>query len=134
MAEFLFKRFDIDPSLSTISRSLKATRWSKKAIKQIAAERNLELREDWKQRIPAYQPEQLCFLDESACSEKSTHARLGWSPYVVAPTTISKLHCRDRFSILPAYALDGYIAWEVIPGSYNTERFLEFVARLCYQC
>lgn len=88
------------------------------------------LRVDWKQRIAKYQPEQLCFLDESACSEKATRCRLGWSPFGVAPKTFSKLHCRERYSILPAYTLDGYITYEVTPGSYNTERFLEFVAEL----
>lgn len=129
MAEFLFERFDIRPSLSTISRCLKKARYSRKKIRSIAAERNEVLRDDWIERISHYQPDQLIFLDESACSEKASRCRTGWSLYGVAPTVAQKLHCRERFSILPAYSLHGYIAWEVIAGSYDSERFLSFIER-----
>lgn len=129
MAEFLYERFDISPSLPTISRCLKKARYSRKKVRNVAAERNEVLREDWIVRMSKYQPEQLIFLDESACSEKASRCRTGWSLYGVSPVVHQRLHCRERFSILPAYSLHGYIAWEVIPGSYNKERFLSFIER-----
>ena len=128
MAEFLWERFDITPHQSTISRALTRCRLSRKQLRSVAVERNEELRLDWKRRISGYKPEQLVFLDESACSEKAARCRTGWSLFGIAPQAQQRLHCRERFSILPAYTLDGYIAYRVIPGSYNSERFLQFVA------
>ena len=128
MAEFLWERFNITPHQSTISRALTAARLSRKQVRSVAAERNEELRLDWKRRIAEYAPEQLVFLDESACSEKASRCRTGWSLFGIAPQVQQRLHCRERFSILPAYTLEGYIAYKVIPGSFNSERFLRFVA------
>ena len=116
------------PSQPTISRALTRARFSRKQVRSVAAERNEELRLDWKRRISGYRPEQLIFLDESACSEKASRRRTGWSLFGIAPQVQQRLHCRERFSILPAYTLEGYIAYRVIPGSFNSERFLQFVA------
>ena len=127
MAVFLYERFDIQPHLSTISQCLTRARYSRKRIQSVAAERNELLRADWQARISCYQPEQLLFLDESACSEKATRCRTGWSLFGVAPQIQNKLHCRERFSILPAYSMEGYVVWDVIPNSYNRERFLSFI-------
>ena len=92
------------------------------------AERNEELRLDWKRRIVGYAPEQLVFLNENAYSEKIYRRRTGWSLFEIAPQVQQRLHYRKRFSILPIYILEGYIAYRVIPNSFNGERFLQFVA------
>ena len=128
MAEFLWERYDVTPSQPTISRALTSMRLSRKKIRSVAAERNEELRLDFKRRISEYNPRQLICLDESAASEKASRCRTGWSLFGVAPQVAQTLHCRERYSILPAYTLDGYIAYRVIPGSYTMERFLQFVA------
>ena len=65
------------PSQPTISRALTRARFSRKQVRSVAAERNEELRLDWKRRISGYRPEQLIFLDESACSEKASRRRTG---------------------------------------------------------
>ena len=127
MAEFLWEQFDISPSLSSISRGLKNSRFSRKRLHSAAAERNEELRLNWKKKISRYNPQQLVFLDESAASETTSHCRTEWSLFSIAPVAYQCLHCRKRFSILPAYSLDGYIAYRIIPNSYNKERFLDFV-------
>ena len=85
MAEFLWEHFDVRPSLSSISRGLRSVRWSRKRLQAVAAERNEELRLDWKRRISVYNPRQLLFLDESAASEKASRRRTGWSLFGVAP-------------------------------------------------
>ena len=127
MIEFLWDRFGISPSQSSVSRALKRRGWSRKRIRVVAAERSEELRVDWKRRISGYSPRQLVFLDESACSEKASRCRTGWSPFGIAPQVRQPLHSRERFSILPAYTLDGFLAYRIIPGSYNKDRFLDFV-------
>lgn len=127
MAEYLWEHYDITPALSSISRALTRCRLSRKQIRPVAAERNEELRLDWKRRISRYDPKQLMFLDESACSEKASRCRTAWSLFGIAPQVQQQLHCRERFSILPVYTLDGYISYRVIPGSYNRVRFLDFI-------
>ena len=94
----------------------------------MAVERNEELHLNWKQRISRYKPEQLVFLDESTCSEKTARYRTSWSLFGIAPQAQQRLHCRKHFSILPAYTLDGYFTYRVIPNSYNNKHFLQFVA------
>ena len=116
------------PSQPTISRALTRARFSRKQIRSVAAERNEKLRLNWKRRISEYRPEQLVFLDESTYNKKASRRRTGWSLFEIAPVMQQRLHCRERFSILPAYTLEGYIAYRVIPGSFNSERFLQFVA------
>ena len=61
-----------------------------------------------------YDPKQLIILDESACDQKAVRCRTGWSLMGVAPQVAQRLHCRERYSILPAYTVDGYIAYRVI--------------------
>ena len=128
MAEFLWERYDVTLHRSTIARGLRSCRLSRKKIRSVAAERNEELRLDFKRRISEYDPRQLICLDESAASEKACRARTGWSLFGVAPQAAHRLHCRERYSILPAYTMNGYLAYRVISGSYTAERFLQFVA------
>jgi hypothetical protein len=45
MVVFLWDEFDVLVSTFSISRSLKAAGWSKKAARQIAAEQNADLRD-----------------------------------------------------------------------------------------
>ena len=130
MADFLWDHFDINVSNSTISKALTRARWSRGKIYDIAAERNDELRLDWKRRISKYQPRQLMFLDESAFSEKVSRCRTAWSLHGVAPRAQRRSHCRERFSILPTYTMDGIKTWRVIPRSFNSERFLDFVREM----
>ena len=33
----------------------------------------------------------------------------------------------EKWSILPAYTIDGFVAWDVIQGSYNKELFNDFI-------
>lgn len=36
----------------------------------------------------------------------------------------------ERFSILPILTLDGIITYDIVPGSVNSERFLQFLREL----
>ena len=102
--------------------------FSWKQFRSVVVERNEELRLDWKRKISGYKPEQLVFLDESACSEKIACCCINWLLFGIALQAQQRLHCCERFSILFVYILDSYITYRVIPGSYNSECFLQFVA------
>src|ERR1700694_5681445 len=71
--------------------------------------------------------DQLIFFDESAANEKSAHRKFGWAPIGNTHHIYSPMRRSERWSILPAYAADGFIAWQIIQGSYNAELYNDFV-------
>ena len=78
-------------------------------------------------QLSQWTAEQLVFLDESAANERNKDRKFGWAP-VGLPAVISALFKRsERWSVLPAYTVDGYMAWEVMQGSYTTKLFNAFV-------
>jgi hypothetical protein len=77
MQDFLFDEFDLQVSVATISCALLRARWSRKAVKARAAERNRELRNMWIGRQAAWTASQLVFLDESACNERTGDRKFG---------------------------------------------------------
>ena len=78
-------------------------------------------------QLSQWTADQLVFLDESAANERTKDRKYGWAP-VGVKATLSTFHRRsERWSILPAYAVEGYIAWRVIQGSFTSALFNAFV-------
>jgi len=67
------------------------------------------------------------FLDESAANERTMDRKFGWSPIGSIAEVTEPLQRSLKWSILPLYTVDGFIAWDLIQGSYNGEKFNEFV-------
>jgi len=96
-----------------------------------AAEHDQELRDDWlNNKLRMYTAEQLVFVDESAANERSAHRKYGWAPIGATPEQTTRLNRTERYSILPAYAADGFMDWMIIKGSFNAELFNLFVERM----
>jgi len=74
-----------------------------------------------------YQPEQLIFLDETACAERMSHRSKGWSPYGITPTVLRPLKKSDRFSVLPAYTLEGWLTYTIVQGGVDKITFIDFL-------
>ena len=74
-----------------------------------------------------WKAEQLVFLDESAAHERTGDRKFAWAP-VGAPAGIYRAFKRSkRWSVLPAFTTEGYIAWKVHHGSITTSVFNDFV-------
>lgn len=69
----------------------------------------------------------MIFIDESAANEKSAYHKYGWMSIGKIPHIYSSAKCSECWSILPTYAADGFVAWEIIQGSFNTQLFNEFI-------
>jgi DDE superfamily endonuclease len=93
----------------------------------VAKERNQYLRNRWKARLCQWTADQLMFLDESACNERTGDRKYGWAPVGSAARVTSPLKHTEKWSILPLYTVNGFIAWDIIKGSYNVDTFHEFV-------
>ena len=78
-------------------------------------------------QLSQWTAEQLVFLDESAASERNKDRKFGWAPVGVPAAVSTLLKRSERWSVLPAYTVNGYMAWEIRQGSYTTEFFNAFV-------
>jgi hypothetical protein len=87
------------------------------------------LRDEWIRKLSGWTAEQLIFVDESTANERTAHRKYGWASIGITPrgrpTTMFKRS--ERWSILPVYAVDRFIVWEVVHRSFNVELFQEFI-------
>ena len=115
-------------SIATISRALARMQISKKSLSRSAAERNEELRTLWELEVSRLNdPDLFVFIDESAVDNKTVQRSQGWSAIGGRSVSRSTFLRGKRHSILPALSSDGIIALEIIEGSVNKERFLQFL-------
>ena len=49
------------------------------------------------------------------------------APVGVTPHEYKSIKRSERWPILPAYTVDGFIAWEIVHGSFDMELFNHFV-------
>jgi hypothetical protein len=112
MALFLWDDFYIQATKSSISRALASKRWSKKAARVKARERNHDLRDENSHFISDFRSYHLVYVDESGCDKRIGSRRTGWSPLGVTPVQVSKFHRDQRYQILPAYAQNGIFSLE----------------------
>jgi len=71
--------------------------------------------------------DQLIYIDESAANERSLDHKYGWSPKGQPARLISPAKRSKKWSILPVYTYDGFIDWEIIRGSYNSDMFINSI-------
>src|SRR5271169_3471577 len=67
------------------------------------------------------------FLDKSAANELTMDWKYGWAPVSVPAIQTQPLKHTEKWSILPLYTQDGFIAWDIHQGSYTAEFFNEFL-------
>jgi len=92
-----------------------------------AAQRNQELRNLWRAVLGTYSADQLVFLDESAANERTGDRKYGWAPPGSIAIDVKPIKRTERWSILPAYSVDGYLTWKIVKGSFTKELFNDFV-------
>lgn len=119
----------IHVSIPTLRRALQRLQITRKVVSASAAERNEELRALYMNRIGAEAPDanMLVFTDGAAKNKRTCARRYGRSPV--------GQHCQARqpfvrgvpYTILPAITLDGVIAYDIIEGPVDGERFLQFL-------
>jgi hypothetical protein len=97
-------------------------------MRQVAKQRSRYLREDWVARIKDYHQDQFVFVDESASNQRSMDRKYGWSPINTPAIGIQALKREKRWSILPAYTIDGYLPGYLIhQGSITKDMFIDWL-------
>jgi len=132
MAVFLYDEFGIHVRIPSISRALKSIGWTKKAIRQVAQERNKELRDYYLYNLSEFRSYHLVYVDESGCDKRIGFRRTGWSPLGVAPVQITRFHRDRRYHILPAYTQDGVLFSRVFQGTTDGALYEDFIEQLLH--
>jgi transposase len=130
MRDFLYDEYDVRITVSTVCRELERMRWSRKIASKRAKEQSEPLRQLYLVRMSQnYTADQIVALDESACNERTGDRKYGWAP-VGQPVELSYSFRRsERWSLLPALTIDGYMSFRIFQGSITAkilEDFLEF--------
>jgi hypothetical protein len=107
MVVFLYDEFGAFVTKSSIHRALATAGWSKKVSRQVAKERNADLRDFYLHNLSEFRSYHLVYIDESGCDRRVGFRRTAWSPVGVTPVQISQFRREQRYQILPAYAQDG---------------------------
>jgi transposase len=122
----------ISLSQTSLMRTLHLLQYSRKHVSTRALERNDLMRSAFMNRIAdeVPNPDMLIFTDEAARNRRASERTKGWA--LVGRRCVQRRHFirGQRYSILPILTLDGIIAYDIIPGSVNSERFVEFLREL----
>ncbi|KAI6747679.1 hypothetical protein HG531_008221 [Fusarium graminearum] len=116
MVTFLHDEFEDDVSLSTISRSLKDARWTRKNCHPVAQQRNPELRDLYLYKLSKYKSYQMIFIDESGADRRIGYRKKGWAPSGVTPIQVGRFNREQRYQILAAYTQDGDFIEQLLHG------------------
>ena len=128
MQQFIYDEYnELEVSIRSIRRVLEREKWSRKVVQARAAARSTPLRLAWQGTQKVYDADQLVFLDESGANERTGDRKYGWSPIGLVCAQSRPLKRSERWSILPALMIDGYLDWIIFQGTTTADLFVEFV-------
>jgi transposase len=118
-------------SVSALHATLKTVGLTRKVLHKIAIERDEELRQQWQEMLVSddFLPDgsQFICLDETSKNEL-TYARKYGRAYSGEHAELTDVFVRgDRYSLVAALTIEGYIASDAVPGSLDSIDFLEFI-------
>ncbi len=128
IVEWLALMHDQPMPLSTLCDTLEDLGLQRKVLRRIALQRDEGLRTAWMDRIlRTFTALQMVFIDESSKDGRTIARRYGRAPSGMTPEEQINHDRGERYSILPALTLEGYIALRVVPGSVDGDELYDFV-------
>jgi|tagenome__1003787_1003787.scaffolds.fasta_scaffold20656485_1 transposase len=123
--------FDFAHGLSitqqTISNALQRVDITRKKLSIEAAQRDPELRKEWRFTIAGYSALQLVFVDESGSDERTGDRQYGYAKRGKRATVKRWLAKRKRISLCPAYTVEGVLEFITYEGSMTGEMFRDWI-------
>lgn len=112
---------------STICRIIHRHGFTRKKIQQVALQRSSEHRGDFMAEMQFFTVDQLVWLDETGCDKRDHIRKMGYAMKGDRPVYHRILHRGQRISAIAAMCSDGVIALELEGGTYNGDKFVEFI-------
>jgi transposase len=128
--DWLLDEFNIPVSINLVSRELQKIKWSRKIATKRAAEQSNALRRVFRARVQLnYSAKQIVAIDESACNKRTGDRKYGWSPVSRSVELEYSMKRSERWSLLPAMTVDGYLAHTIFQGAITAEIIEEFLEK-----
>lgn len=128
ITEWLAIFHDKPISLGALCMNLKDFGLNRKVMRRLAKQRDEMLRTRWMDYVlNTFSANQMVFLDESSKDGRTLARRFGRALPGQTPEMFVNYNRGERWSILPALTLDGYIALRVVPDSVDSIEFYDFV-------
>ena len=121
---------NIEISPTTLRCNLEEAGLTWKMLHKLAAKRDEQCCEDWKDLIvQEFLPDssQLVFVDKTSKNELTWAHCFGQAPSGCHVELTDVFVCGDRYSMVAAVTTEGYLAADVIEGSYDSELFNLFI-------
>jgi transposase len=126
--EWLILFHDEKISKSALDRNLKQLGLTRKVLRKLANEKDEVAKAAWLyDTLSHFTAEQMVFLDESSKDNRTLVRKYGRAPSGARAVELSSFQRGVRYSLLPALALDGYLAARVVEGSVDGAEFYDFV-------
>lgn len=111
-----------------------------KLMQRAAAERDDDVRDSWATAVQEqYLASQCLWIDETSKDDRTIYRHYGRSLAGTRAVQSANFVRGERYSLVAALSVDGYVAARVVPGSLDGEEFLDFMLNdvvcesLCYQ-
>jgi transposase len=131
LAWFLAIHHDIAISISALQRNIDDAGLTRKLLHTIARERSKQQREQYWDQINddlGGDSEALIMVDETSKNDATLARRFGRAPSGLRASFTYNFVRGDRYSVAAAMSMDGYLAVKVVPGSFDSFDFFDFIA------
>jgi transposase len=115
-------------SRTTLARYLRDINVTYKKLRKAAKERDEEERREWRETVQANLfASQVITVDETSKDDRTIFRTYGRAPLGQRAVAHIPFNRGQRYSIVAAMSIDGYIAQRVVPGSLNGNEYLDFI-------
>lgn len=123
---------DIVIPTSTLARNLAEISLTHKVLHKLASERDEEHRGEFRELVHHnFQGDgcEFVFVDETSKDERTWARHYGRAMSGACANLADVFVHGDRYSLVAAMTVEGYIAAEVVEGSYDRDLFYEFITQ-----
>lgn len=114
-------------SPATICRVIHRNGFTRKKIRRVALQQSVEYRGRFFAEVQFYDVHQFVWVDETGSDRRDHMRRFGYSLRGESPVIHRLLHRGRRISAIAAMSIHGLMAYNLVHGSVNGEKFLEFI-------
>jgi hypothetical protein len=126
-AEEYYSNIDDAPSVSTVYRTLRRAKLSRKVMEHRHIRLDHVTRLEYFDRIAAYDPMHLIDIDETAGSAKEFQEKYGWSDVGEACVYTQFVIAGKHYNVIAAYTPFGFLCHEVYEGSVTSDDYSDFI-------
>jgi len=119
---------EIGISRSSLAKLIEDVGFSYKSLHKAAAERDEDEREEFRAWArETLVPEMIVAVDESSKDDRTIYRHCGRSPSGMQATVSTQFVRGERYSLLAAMSVDGYVSTRVVGGSVDAAEFFDFI-------